>query len=157
MACGVRGSDRTATGEPWDGDGDATLRGLRPHRRLQHLLRHRHLRPWHDMVSQQTPPHHVSCSSVHPPRTRCAQGEGVPPVTPTPPPSSHMACINPCAQGEEEPLPRRRSSQSRSRSSPPLSISLAAQELGAPIPASNLAPPVLRLARRRMTHHSIHQ
>jgi hypothetical protein len=39
----------------------------------------------------------------------------------------------------------------------PVYFPLAAQELGAPIPTSNLAPPVLRLARRRVTHHSIHQ
>jgi hypothetical protein len=35
----------------------------------------------------------------------------------------------------------------------PMSISLAAQELGASIPASNLAPPVLRLASRCVTHY----
>jgi hypothetical protein len=35
----------------------------------------------------------------------------------------------------------------------PLSISLAVQELGASIPASNLAPPILRLAGRCVTHY----
>jgi hypothetical protein len=57
--------NRLLTMLAWDGDGDATLRGLCPHRCLHHLLRHRHLCPWCGKVSQQTTPHHVFWSSIH--------------------------------------------------------------------------------------------